>query len=280
MEENQSLTAAPKEKKAPAPVGYILVGVLVLALAVVGAAHLVTLAVSHLKENATQREQEEAAVYNGFLTPAAAIDIAPFDDVADADAASLLSLAVWSVLYGENDPGAFSYADDGSPLLPVSLVEQAFTRYFGPTVAIQHGTVEGYGYAFTYDPSKNAYRIPLTTITPIYTPRVTEVVSRGDAVVLTCGFVNAAVYEQDPLTGELKSPEPEKFLKITLRGPENARYISSVQNLDAPETVSFSRPAATGAANETTEAADTTGAEETTAGPDGETAAAEEEEEE
>ena len=266
-------THAAAQERPAARAAYLIAGICVLALAVVGAAHLIRLSVSHFSEAKKQQSQAVIAEYNRFLSPAAAIDLAPFDDIADADASSLLSLAVWSVLYGDNDPEHFSYADDGSLLLPAADVEAAFSRYFGTSVRVSHGTVEGYGYAFTYDPASAAYRIPLTTITPIYTPRVTAVEPRGNTVVLTCGFVNAAAYERDPATGELVSPEPEKYMRITLHGTEGARWIGAVQNLAAPETAAVTRTTAP-----TQPATTEKPAEEETTGTEEEESAATEEE--
>lgn len=227
---------APVKKKTGGKALYFIVGVCVIALSVVGAARLVKLAADRLGEKEKQKEQTVAAEYNRFLIPVAAIDMEPFDDISAAKPESLVELAIWSVLGSSPDPAAFSYAADGNLLLPVAAVEQAFARYFGPGVQIVHCTVEGYGYEFLYDAANNAYRIPLTTITPIYTPRVTEVETRGDATVLTCGFVNAGVYEQDPVTGELKAPAPDKYMKITLRSTGGANYLRAVQTAATPES--------------------------------------------
>ena len=232
----QGKKAAAAKAKTGGRALYFIVGVCVIALSVIGAVRLIRLAAERLGENEKQKEQAVAAEYNRFLIPVAAIDMAPFDDVSAAKPESLVELSVWSVLGASPSPGTFSYAEDGSLLLPAATVEQAFARYFGPGAKISHCTVEGYGYEFLYDPANNAYRIPLTTITPIYTPRVTDVETRGDATVLTCGFVNAGVYEQDPVSGDLKAPAPDKYMKITLRGAGGAKYLSAVQTAAAPES--------------------------------------------
>ena len=233
--ETQPASAEAKEKTGRRPL-YFIVGVCVLVLSVVGAISLISLTANRFSALKKQKEQEIAAEYNRFLIPVAAIDMTPFDDISTAQPESLVELAVWSVLGSSPDPASFSYAEDGSLLLPVATVEQAFAGYFGPGAQIVHSTVEGYGYEFLYDAANNAYRIPLTTITPIYTPRVTEVEIRGDATVLTCGFVSSGVYEQDPVSGDLKAPAPDKYMKITLRSVGGSNVLSAVQTVAAPES--------------------------------------------
>ena len=224
------------KKKEKSKTLYLIAGVLVLALSVVGVLRLLGLAAGSLQEKRKQAEQAKLAEYNRYLIPAAAVDMEPFDDVSAADPARLIELAVWTVLNGSPDPAGFSYAEDGSLLLPVDAVGQAFADYFGVGVVPVHQTVEGYGYRFVYDPARAAYRIPLATITPVYIPRVINAEERGDTVVLTCGFVNAGFYEQDPVSGEPEEPAPDKYMYITLRTAGGARYISAVQTAAVPET--------------------------------------------
>lgn len=246
--------ALRKKEKSGGRALYFIVGICVIALSAVGAVRLIRLAADRFKANDLLKQQAVMAEYNRYLIPAAAIDIEPFDDISAAKPETLVELAVWSVLNASPDPTALSYASDGSLLLPAAMVEQAFRSYFGPTVQISHRTVEGYGYEFTYDPAAAAYKIPLTTITPIYTPRVTQVETRGDATVLTCGFVNAGVYEQDPISGDLKAPQPDKYMKITLRGSGTEKYLSAVQTSAAPESAPVQ---ASPAAQPATQPADT-----------------------
>ncbi len=235
----QTKTASAPEtgkKKEKSKTLYLIAGVLVLALSVVGVLRLLGLAAGSLQEKKRQAAQEKLSEYNRYLIPVAAVDMEPFDDISAADPARLIELAVWTVLNNNPDPAGFSYAEDGSLLVPVDAVGQAFADYFGVGVAPVHQTVEGYGYRFVYDPARAAYRIPLATITPVYLPRVTNEEERGDTVVLTCGFVNAGLYAQDPVSGELTEPAPDKVMFITLRTAGGARYISAVQTAAVPET--------------------------------------------
>lgn len=236
VETNAAPAPEPVKKKEKRRPMYLIAGVLVLALSVVGVVRLLGLAAGSLQEKKRQAEQEKLAEYNRYLIPVAAVDMEPFDDVSAADPARLVELAVWTVLNDSPDPAVFSYAEDGSLLVPVDAVGQAFADYFGVGVLPVHQTVEGYGYQFVYDPANASYRIPLSTITPVYVPRVTDAEERGDTVVLTCGFVNAGVYAQDPVSGALEEPSPDKYMYITLRTAGGARYISAVQTAATPET--------------------------------------------
>lgn len=224
-------TNIDKRKKT---LGFI-VGLLIMIFAALGVLGLVLLGVSAVKQAGNEKKLRQYAEYNEFLIPAAAIDIQPFDDIIHASMSELVEMSVWSKLNSDLDPDAYEYAD-GKMLLPAQEVAAEFTEFFGSEIAIEHSTVEGYGYEFTYDAAKDVYYIPLTTITPIYTPVVSGVEKKGGSVTVTCGLANASLWSQDKLTGEMKAPEPDKYIKVTLRSTGGEMFISAIQSSSTPET--------------------------------------------
>lgn len=212
-----------------------IAGITVIVFAVVGLVFTVMRAAEFIR---TKKEDRLASVcdeYTHFMLPLAAVDPDGFDDISAAPMEDLIHIAVWSVIGSDLDPSAFEYSDD-ELLVPAADVEKAFYDYFGNQRQIGHLTVEGYGYEFKYDPEKNAYCIPLTTVTPSYTPKVTAVDTKGGATVITCGLINANVWMQDFETGDIAAPEPDKFIKVTLREFSGVRYISALQSTGTPET--------------------------------------------
>ena len=105
---------------------------------------------------------------------------------------------------------------------------------FGTEVTPVHGTIEGYGMAFVYDSAKGVYTVPLTGVTPLYTPDVIEKTTVPNSVVLTVACLAGDAWEQGE-NGEMKAPVPDKHLKITLREKDGAYYISAIQNTSTPE---------------------------------------------
>ena len=231
IEEEPAEKAQPKRKRSA---GSLIVGFLVILLAGYGVFQLAQLGINWYKGRNAEKETADTAAYYEYLIPAAAIDIDPFEDITAADMNELVEMAVWAVLNSGLDATQYQY-DADELLLPEAQVSAAFTRFFGAERTIAHATVEGYGYQFTYDPTGHVYRIPLTTITPLYTPVITETETKGDSTVLTVGYLNAGLYAMDPLTGQLTAPDPDKFVKVTLRAASTGTYISAVRSLGVPE---------------------------------------------
>ncbi len=235
-----------KDKQKKYKLSNLLVGFLVLALACYGLFRLGTLTVGFFKEKTKSRNAAESVNLYQYLIPAAAIDVEPFEDVTTAKMSELVELTVWGVLNSGLDSTQYDF-DGDALLLPEAQVAAAFINYFGTERAVEHQTVSGYGYQFTYDAAAHCYKIPLTTITPIYTPKITETQTKGDSTVLKVGYLNAGMYAQNQQTGELTAPEPDKYVQITLRSASTGMYISSVRSLGIPETAWANIPDATSA---------------------------------
>lgn len=233
-EDGEAAAAALLKRRSGRNIPAIIVGVLTTALAVYGLYSLIALGLGAYLKNREEKKLEAYEFYYSYLIPAAAIDIEPFEDVTTASMSELVEMSVWALLNAELDPAKFDYEGD-ELIIPQSQVEASYLRYFGAERPIVHCTVQGYGYEFAYDEASFSYRIPLTTITPVYTPVITESEAVGNSVVLTVGLQSVGMYEQDPKTGALKAPEPDKYLRVTLRNVTSGWYISSVLSSGIPE---------------------------------------------
>ena len=108
------------------------------------------------------------------------------------------------------------------------------TELFGTEITPVHATIDGYGLEFPYDAKTEMYTVPLTGITPIYTPDVINKTTLPNSIVLTVACLAGDGWEQGE-NGEMKAPVPDKYLKITLREKDGAYYISAIQNTSTPE---------------------------------------------
>jgi hypothetical protein len=215
------------------------VGLIIVLLAVVGLVFLVVLGVKGIGKAFDNSEKIEA--YNKFLSPVVMSDPAPFDDVTKADKSQLVDITIWSILSDELTPQKYEYTDEGM-VIPAEDVEKKFHEVFGADTEIAHRTIEGYGYTFTYDAAAKTYTIPLTGIVPIYTPRVVDISKKGSATILTVALLAGDEWAQ-AANGDMIAPEPDKYVKITLReDKEGNTYISALQSTDAPETVTTTAP--------------------------------------
>lgn len=225
-----------REKKYPDKVSFLL-GLIILIFAVIGIILTVWNGVSYINE--TTDTGSEYADYNAFLTPVAAVDPDAFDDITAASQEQLINAAIWSILNIETTPDTYSYSG-GYMLIPSADVESAYVAMFGPETAqsLLHTTVQGYNCTFDYDSTAKVYKIPVTTIMPIYTPQVTEVSKSGTSLVVTVNYLAAESWAKDD-EGNMIAPEPDKVMKITLRELQGSYYISAIQTVSStvPEVI-------------------------------------------
>ena len=212
-----------------------VMGVLVILFALFGVGCAVFFGVKGISSIRARREEALCAAYNARLICVAAVDPEAFEDVTAASMPDLIRIAVWSMIGSGFDPNRYVYAN-GELCLPQTDVEAAYASLFGAQMPIAHQTAEGYGYTVQYSAEDAAYYIPMTTLEPIYTPRVTAVETRSGATVVTCGMINSGMWKQDSVTGNIVPPDPDKYIRVTFRTANGVEYISSIQSLGLPET--------------------------------------------
>lgn len=227
-----------RQKKYPDKLAFLL-GLIILIFAVVGIVLTVWSGVRFLSSDSDSGN--EYAAYNEYLTPIAAVDIDTFDDITAADREQLINAAIWSILSNESTPDTYSYSG-GYLLIPEKDVASSFIAIFGPEAAqeLTHMTVQGYNSTFEYDSANAVYKIPVTTISPIYTPQVTEVSRSGTSLLVTVNYMASESWAKDD-EGNFVAPEPDKVMQITLRELQGSYYISAIQTVSStvPETVTF-----------------------------------------
>ena len=208
------------------------VGLIVVLLAAIGLATVVVAGVKGIDTvvDKTKRYEE----YEKLLTPVVLIDPDNFDDITKAQMSQLMEISIWSLLKNDVAPDSFESNDSGLSI-PKAAVEEKFIDLFGKEVTPVHGTIEGYGIDFAYDNTSETYTVPLTGVTPIYTPDVVKVTKTTDTVVLTVACISGNAWEQGE-NGEMVAPNPDKYIRITLRENEGNLFISAIQNTTAPET--------------------------------------------
>lgn len=217
------------EKKENKLLNYI-VGTVVILLVITGIVSIFSSGASKIKEIKLNNKAEKYASYETFISPVIMNDPDTFDDVSKADQAQLIAISIWSVLGDNAEPDKYEYTEGGM-LMPQKEVEEEFRKLFGDEIKISHQTVDG-GVEFRYSEKKKCYIIPITGITPIYTPDVLDADEKTNSVVLTVGYLAGADYKQD-IEGNMVPPEPSKYVKVTLRkGQSGEYYVAAIQNAE------------------------------------------------
>ncbi len=227
---------AERKQKYPDKIGFLL-GLVVLIFAVLGIVLSVVFAVNYIGE--TTDTGSEYANYNVFLEPVAAVDPDPFDDISSANTEQLINTALWNILSKDTTPDTYSYSN-GFMLIPAADVKAAYSAIFGtqPANSLKHQTVQGYNTVFEYDATAAVYKIPVTTISPIYTPQVISVEKSGTSLEVTVEYLSSESWLKDD-EGNMLPPEPDKTVKITMREENGSYFINAVQTISAtiPEVV-------------------------------------------
>ena len=172
-------------------------GVLLTALAVVGAATLVRLAAGSIRQQIQNPKEKQA--YEEFLAKIIVHDPDPFDSVGAVPLGSipqLLDISIWSILRGDGATPVDLPTDEDGILIDQEKVAAEFEKLFGAPPPI-HASIEGSDFDFVYDAEKKRYRIPVTGSMSIYSPRVTNIKKTGGAIELTVDYLANNDFEFD-----------------------------------------------------------------------------------
>ena len=192
------------EKKTKAA-NYI-VGVFVLVFFIIGVASTVSLIAGRVRK--ASDNGAKLREYESFIYPVVMNDPDTFDDVSKAQQSQLIAISIWSILQSNLDTDKYSYSDKGM-LIPKKDVEEAFKRLFGADVKVNHTSAGGGSIEFKYSEKKGQYIIPITGITPLYTPSVLDAKEKNDFITLSVGYLSGDDWEQDE-NGSIVRPEPSK----------------------------------------------------------------------
>lgn len=214
------------------------IGVIAAILAVIGLITVIRFSADTVKNLADKTADKKE--YEQMLTPVVMFDPDPFDDLTHADVSQLLNSAVWALLMSEDGADKYPYSEGENIgiVVPQADIEKYFVSLFGTEIDIasMHTTLDMSEYDITYDAALKSYILPITGIESAYTPKVYDIQKQGSSVVLSVGYIGTKAWVQIA-DGEYSAPEPDKYMKITLRERDGGMYISSIQATDVQEVI-------------------------------------------
>ena len=218
-------------------------GIIASILAVIGLITVIKFSTDSIK-NLTDNTADKKK-YAEMLTPVVMFDPDPFDDLTQADVSQLLNSAVWALLMSEDGADKYPYSEGENfgIVVPQADIEKFFVSLFGTEIDIAsiHSSIDMSEYDITYDAALKSYILPITGVESAYTPKVYDIDKQGSSLVLTVGYIaNKAWVQIDD--GEYSAPEPDKYMKITLRERSGGMYVSSIQSADGQEVIGTAPP--------------------------------------
>ncbi len=214
------------------------IGIIILILAVVGAITTVRFAADSLRK--ITDNSADKLKYEQMLKPVVMFDPDPFDDLSQADVSQLLNSAVWALLMSDEGTEKYPYSEGEvfGIVVPQEDIEKYFVSLFGTEIDIasMHPSIDMSAYDITYDAALKSYILPITGVESAYTPKVYEIDEKGSSVILSVGYIGNKAWAQVADEG-YEAPEPDKYMKITLRERNGGMYISSIQSVDGQEVI-------------------------------------------
>lgn len=188
--------------------------------------------ITALREGSTKSSE-----YEEFLKPFVVVDPAPFDDISGAQPTDLLDAAISALIYESDKMNTYEVFEGEVTglVVPQADVEAYFKRLFGTEVAMQHQNVSDSFYNVLYNSERQSYIIPITSVDPLYTPKVFNTKKTGSSITLTVGYIIGSEWAQIK-RGNYTAPEPAKYMKITLREDADGYHIGSLQSSEAVDT--------------------------------------------
>ena len=218
-------------------------GIIASILAVIGLITVIkfsTDSIKNLTDNIADKKK-----YAEMLTPVVMFDPDPFDDLTQADVSQLLNSAVWALLMSEDGADKYPYSEGENfgIVVPQADIEKFFVSLFGTEIDIasMHSSIDMSEYDITYDAALKSYILPITGVESAYTPKVYDIDKQGSSLVLTVGYIGNKAWVQID-DGEYSAPEPDKYMKITLRERSGGMYVSSIQSADGQEVIGTAPP--------------------------------------
>ena len=214
------------------------IGIIASILAVIGLISVIGFTADTVRNFTDKTAQKQE--YEEMLTPVVMFDPDPFDDLTQADVSQLLNSAVWALLMSEEGADKYPYSegDTFGIVVPQADIEQYFVNLFGTEIDIAslHSSIDMSEYEITYDAALKSYILPITGVESAYTPKVYEIEKQGSSVILSVGYIGNRAWVQIE-DGEYTAPEPDKYMKITLRERSGGMYIASIQSVDGQEVI-------------------------------------------
>lgn len=214
------------------------IGIIAGILAVIGLITVIRFSADTI-QNLSDKTAEKKE-YEKMLTPVVMFDPDPFDDLTQADVSQLLNSAVWALLMSEEGADKYPYSEGENfgILVPQEDIEQYFVNLFGTEIDLTslHSSIDMSEYEITYDAALKSYILPITGVESAYTPKVYDIEKQGSSVILSVGYIGNRAWVQIE-DGEYTAPEPDKYMKITLRERSGGMYVSSIQAVDGQEVI-------------------------------------------
>lgn len=180
--------------------------------------------------------------YEKKLLPVVMFDPPPFENPASMRPVDLLTYSVWAAVLGDKRD-TYEYDDNAAMVIPASDVDMAAYNLFGPGIGLTHSSFGDYEITYLYNEDTKSYHVPVSAMTGYYTPRVEEIVKKGDIVELRVGYIPPASVLNLDLTGKGETEQvPQKYMTYELRQDKKNYFLFAIRDSDVGSTAPGAMP--------------------------------------
>lgn len=206
--------------------GYLILGVLVIILAIVGLISTVSFTVDKFKAFADNTQQKTE--FARFIYPVVICDPAPFGQSVKLRSDTVITAAIWDIILYEDKS---KYESDFDMIIVPELdVEQHAAKLFGTGLSIKHQSILGADIQFYYNEDIKSYRIPANPKYFTYSPYIEDITRVGESYTITVGYVSPTPAWLT-LTGD-ETPKPEKYVNYIVQKRGDEYTLLGIQQSD------------------------------------------------
>ena len=205
---------------------YMITGIVVILLALVGLYSTVIFSIDKIKDFADNTQQKNE--FAKFIYPIVICDPAPFNQTVKLRSDTMITAAIWDIILYEDKS---KYESDFDYIIVPELdVEQHATKLFGSGLSFTHESILGADIQFYYEEAIKSYRIPANPKYFTYSPYIEDISRVGERYTLTVGYVSPTPAWLTLTSDE--APEPEKYVEYVVSKRGNEYTLVAIQESD------------------------------------------------
>ena len=212
--------------KKSANIGYTIVGIIVIILAILGFVSVCKFTFNTVKNNINKTSEKKE--FAEFIYPLVIIDAPSFDSVTTLTDTTTINAGIWNIILNE-DLEKYTL-EDNCYVIPSADVDKSIVSLFGSEKKVTHQSVGDYELNFDYNGDNSTYRIPTNLTYFQYYPKIESFTVSGNIYNLNVGYYTPRNY----LTENDIEPKSQKnMLYVIEKNGADMKIVSISSAVDA-----------------------------------------------
>ena len=212
--------------KKSANIGYTIVGIIVIILAILGFVSVCKFTFNTVKNNLNKTSEKKE--FAEFIYPLVIIDAPSFDSVTTLTDTTTINAGIWNIILNE-DLEKYTL-EDNCYVIPSADVDKSIVSLFGSEKKVTHQSAGDYELNFDYNGDNSTYKIPTNLTYFQYYPKIESFTVSGNIYNLNVGYYTPRNY----LTENGIEPKSQKnMLYVIEKNGADMKIVSISSAVDA-----------------------------------------------